>query len=203
MIQLSDELIFAEGGRRYCFVHPDDPGKCVKTLSPRGNPQNRRKEAVWYKRLLPLAHFDDNLRELKSFHDLERRGEAVWDHFPRCYGIQPTSRGDGIVTDLIRNADGSISKTVKQYIRDNGQTEKLAYALEEFFDLFRREHIVTRDILHHNLVVQIHEDQYTIYMIDGFGSAALIPISRWFRMMGRRSVERKVRRFKTRYKFSA
>ena len=52
MIKLTDDLIFAEGGRRYCFVHSDDPNKCIKTLSPNGDPVKRRKEAVWYKKLL-------------------------------------------------------------------------------------------------------------------------------------------------------
>lgn len=114
MIELTDDLIFAEGGRRYCFVHPDDPRKCVKTLSPNGDPQKRKKEAIWYKKLRPLSMFDDNKRELKSFQDLEKKGEVVWEHFPRCYGIQSTNRGDGIVTDLIRNEDGSIPLIVRQ-----------------------------------------------------------------------------------------
>lgn len=64
MIELNDSLLFAKGGRRICFVHPDDQYKCVKILSPNGNPVKRRKKAVWYKKLRPLSLFDDNLREL-------------------------------------------------------------------------------------------------------------------------------------------
>ncbi len=201
MIQLTDNLIFAEGGRRYCFVHPDDPQKCVKTLSPNGDPHKRKKEAVWYKKLRPICMFDDNLRELAAFRDLGKRGEAVWAHFPRCYGIHPTSRGDGIVTDLIRDADGSISKTVRQFVKANGKTDALQTALEEFFDLFRNYLIITRDILDHNLVVQVGPDTLTIYMIDGFGSTEVIPFSLWFGFLGRRKIERKIRRFNNRYGF--
>ncbi|HEY5653728.1 MAG TPA: YrbL family protein [Pontiella sp.] len=202
MIQLTDDLIFAEGGRRYCFVHPDNPNKCIKTLSPNGDPAKRRKEAQWYKKLRPLSMFDDNQRELKSFNDLAKKSDAVWAHFPRCYGIQETSRGDGIVTDLIRDVDGSVSQTVRQYVKANGKTPELVHALEEFFDLFRHEIIITRDILDHNLVVQIVPDKLTIYMIDGFGSSEILPFSAWFKPLGKNKVARKVVRFTKRYKIN-
>jgi hypothetical protein len=223
MIELNDSLIFAEGGRRYCFVHPDDPGKCVKTLSPKGTPEKRRKEAVWYKKLRPLFMFDDNLRELKAFQALGKKGDAVWSHFPRCYGIQPTNRGDGIVTDLIRDADGAVSKTVRQYVKANGKTPELQVALEEFFCLFRSKGIVTRDFLDHNLLVQnntlptrttqnlcesniplpktenLKPNTLKIYMIDGFGLSELIPLSQWVSSLGKRKVDRKIERFIVRY----
>jgi hypothetical protein len=143
--------------------------------------------------------FDDNKRELKSFHELEKKGEGVWSHFPRCYGIQPTSRGDGIVTDLIRDADGTISKTVRQYVKVFGKTPELLTALESFYDLFRDYLIVTRDILDHNLVVQVGAKDLTIYMIDGFGSSEVIPFSRWFRLLAQKKVNRKIKRFIVRY----
>lgn len=201
MIELTDDLIFAEGGRRYCFVHPKDPSKCVKTLSPNGDPCKRRTEAVWYKKLRPLSMFDDNYRELKSFQDLEKKGDFVWNHFPRCYGIEATNRGDGIVTDLIRDKDGRVSKTVRQYVKTTGKTPELLAALEEFFELFRRRTIVTRDFLDHNLVVQIGDGKPVIYMIDGFGSSEMIPFSAWVKSVGCRKIERKVERFKARYDF--
>lgn len=199
MIQLTDDLIFAEGGRRYCFVHPDDSNKCIKTLSPNGDPRKRKNEAVWYKKLRPLSVFDDNKRELKSFRELEKKGEIVWNHFPRCYGIQPTSRGDGMVTDLIRDADGNVSKTVRQYVKAIGKTPELLDALDEFFNLFRLQLIITRDVLDHNLVVQAGIGGLTVYMIDGFGSSEVIPLSLWIKWVGRRKVLRKLNRFQTRY----
>jgi hypothetical protein len=199
MIQLTDDLIFAEGGRRYCFVHPDDPGKCVKTLSPNGDPVKRKREAVWYKKLRPLSMFDDNARELKSFDRLERCGERVWEHFPRCYGIQPTNRGDGIVTDLIRDADGPVSQTVRQYVKAKGRTSELSAALGRFFSALQELHVITRDILDHNLVVQVAEQSLTIYMIDGFGSSDFLHLSQWLPPLGAKKRERKKQRFKERY----
>ena len=225
MIELSDDLIFAEGGRRYCFVHPDDPGKCIKTLSPNGDPKKRRTSAPWYKKLRPLSMFDDNHRELKSFNELAKKGEAVWAHFPRCYGIQETSRGPGIVTDLIRDGSGAISKTVRQYVAAYGKTPELLAALEDFFNFLRKNNVITRDVLDHNLVVQsVHSPKCStggqndnessvpktenlkpntliIYMIDGFGSSEIVPASVFLPMLGRKKIERKTARFIGRYAF--
>jgi len=203
MIELSDDLIFAEGGRRVCYVHPDDPDKCVKVLSARGNPRTRRKKAVWYKKMRPLSCFDDNKGELKDFRDFERRGEGVWEFFPRCYGMQETNRGDGIVTDLIRDEGGIISITVKQYLKAQGQTPELLTALDRFFDLMMNYRIITRDILHHNLVIQRRDNGVRIVMIDGFGSSEMIPFSSWIQSVARKKVARKIARFKTRYGFSS
>ncbi len=42
-------------------------------------------------------------------------------------------------------------------------------------------------------------DGVRIVMIDGFGSSEFVPFSRWFDVLGRKKVERKVRRFQQRY----
>ena len=34
MIILSDASPFAEGGNRKCFVHPDNPNRCLKVVHP-------------------------------------------------------------------------------------------------------------------------------------------------------------------------
>jgi hypothetical protein len=201
MIELNDNLIFAEGGRRFCFVHPDFPDRCVKTLSENGDPVWRKKEAVWYKQLRPLPMFDDNQRELKSFRELEAKGEAVCRHFPRCYGIEPTNRGDGIVCELIRDDDGSVSRSLRQVVKAEGKTEELRDALDEFFRLLLERAVVTRDILDHNLLVRKHDGALRIYMIDGFGSSELIPVSTLFPPVGRKKASRKIERFKQRYGF--
>ena len=145
-IILNEDLIFAEGGRRHCFIFPDDPDKCIKTLGEKGNPASRRRKDSLHKRFRPLSMFDDNLRELKAFRKLELNHEEVWNHFPRCYGLEQTNRGTGIVCDLIRDEDGGISQTVRQYVENTGKTQALLSALEEFFSLLRRRVVLTRDI---------------------------------------------------------
>ena len=34
MINLDEVTPFAEGGNRMCFVHPDNPNRCLKVIHP-------------------------------------------------------------------------------------------------------------------------------------------------------------------------
>jgi hypothetical protein len=201
LTELSDELIFAYGGRRICFIHPADSSRCIKTFGINGDPHKRRQEAVWYKKIRPLYYFDDNRREWVSFQQLMKYAAEVWNYFPRCYGLELTDRGLGIVTDLIRDNDGQISKMLADYAAEYGKSLELLAALEEFYELLRRHTIITRDILDHNLVVQNRSDGLRIVMIDGFGSSEIFPLSSWFPLLGKKKVERKIERFKLRYEF--
>lgn len=201
MLELSDDLIFAYGGRRVCFVYPGDQSRCVKVFGVNGDPVKRRRQAVWYKKLRPLYYFDDNKREWASFKCLMKHDAEIWHYFPRCYGLVPTTRGVGIVTDLIRDNDGEVSVTLADYASNHGRTEALMDALNQFYDVIRRNVVITRDILDHNLVVQKTDDGLRIVMIDGFGSSEVLPISSWFAWVGKRKIERKIERFKQRYDY--
>jgi len=199
MLELKDDLKFAEGGRRYCYVHPDDPLKCVKVLKPRGEPLHRRKKSPWYKKLRPLASFDDNLRELAAFKEMSRYDASIWEFFPKCYGMHPTNMGAGIVTDLVRDDTGSISLTIREYIKQHGKPPALLDALDRFFAKLIEERVVTRDLLDHNLVVRVHAGTATILLIDGFGSSDFISGKLAKLLPQQQKVRRKIKRFCQRY----
>lgn len=201
-LHLDENLVFGKGGRRVCYIHPSDPSKCIKVLGVKGNPAKRKNLAPWFKKLRFLSSFDDNLREFKSFQILEKHGDVVWRFFPRCHGLVETNEGLGIVTDLIRNEDGSIPKTVRQYVATYGKTPRLVEALDTFFEFLKKEYVVTRDILDHNIIVKESEAELRIYMIDGFGSSEFIPISLWFKYPALIKIKRKIKRFKKRYGFN-
>ena len=61
MINLDGIKPFAEGGNRMCFVHPDNPGRCLKVVHP-GLPSKIKNSKSWYKRFRSIESFDDNLR---------------------------------------------------------------------------------------------------------------------------------------------
>ena len=48
MINLDGIKPFAEGGNRMCFVHPDNPGRCLKVVHP-GLPSKIKNRKSWYK----------------------------------------------------------------------------------------------------------------------------------------------------------
>jgi hypothetical protein len=200
MLHLTDELKFAQGGRRICYVHSTDTHRCIKVLRPRGQPLRRRQKSAWYKRLRPLSSFDDNLRELAAFEKMKRYDDSIWEHFPRCYGMEQSNLGDGIVTDLIRDEDSDeISQTFREYLKAKGSSPELMNALDAFFNKLIEQQAVTRDILDHNLVVKVESAGLRIMLIDGFGSSDFLSSKVTALFSSRRKVLRKIQRFRVRY----
>ena len=133
MLKLSHLTHFAAGSGRLCFVHPNDPTKCVKTLLPHRNPCDVRKSQVekkWIDRFRPLSKFDLNLREIDAYRRLDNAGDPrVFHHVARHFGLIETDMGTGAVVELIRNRDGSPAPTLADKIRCGEFPEQ---ALAEF-----------------------------------------------------------------------
>lgn len=43
-IVLKDDLLLAKGGERFCFIHPEDKLKIIKTLNPELKIHNQQNE---------------------------------------------------------------------------------------------------------------------------------------------------------------
>ena len=177
-LALSNKSPFAQGGNRLCFVHPDNTNRCIKVRRPDFTLEQLRKKKGFPKNLKPLSSFDDNLEEhrvLMSFR--KHRGQAAFTLVSECYGFEETDLGKGLVSQLIRDAKGNVSHTLKQYIWDYGFTEDCKRAVQEFAKRWVELALPSRDLLLHNIVVK-RNDQDTIdglYVIDGLGSPNFFP----------------------------
>jgi len=179
-LTLSSREAFAQGGNRLCFVHPQHPGRCIKVRRPDFTLEDLRRKKGFPKTLLPLRHFDDNLEEYQVLSDLaERHGEAVFELVSRCYGFEETDLGLGLTLELIRDADGQISQTLKAQIWFEGYTPDCKAAVEHFCNRWQALQIPSRDLLLHNLLVQKDASGKVcrILAIDGLGSPNIIPFT--------------------------
>ena len=194
MIQLLSEQPFARGGNRLCFVAPDNASHCIKVRRPDFSLEDRRRKKGFPKNLKPLSSFDDNKEEWEVMQYLDHHlGEPVYQCVSRCWGFVDTDMGPGLVSELVRNADGSIAETFKKVLWDEGFTEKLRAAVEQFVDMWARLRVPSRDLLLHNLVVQRHgEDIQRIVVIDGLGSQGLLPFFWLPKTFQQKKVGRKV-----------
>lgn len=177
-INLCSQTPFASGGNRLCFVHPQDADRCIKVRRPDFTLADARRLKGFPKNLRPLSWFDDNLEEHRVMQDIEARfGDAASVLISRCYGFEETNMGKGLTSELIRNGDGRISRSLKQYLWDNGNTEELQAAVARFCHIWCSVSLPSRDLLIHNLVIQCHADQTIrrIVVIDGLGSSGLVP----------------------------
>ena len=199
VLTLGHNTPFAVGGTRLCFVHPDDSSKCVKVLRPDRTPQARRKSTKGVKKLRPVKHWDDQQKELTAYrHLLKRDTQALWQHIPEFFGRVETDLGLGIVTKIFRNFDGKFPRNLEQEIPHWVDTS-LEAGIADFKRWLRRELVVTRDLLPHNIiVVRDSAEHCRLVIVDGLGNSEWIPVSTWFRSFARRKIERKITKFEQR-----
>lgn len=188
MLVLSDKVSFARGGRRVCYVHPEDPSRCIKVLRDDGDRFTKTGRTI-----VPAifrSEYDNNEDERRSLDRLARRLGDDYRHLPRCFGYAETDIGRGLVLDLLRDADGRISLSLRQAMQEGIGMEAIRSAYKEMANYFVSRGVVTRGILDHNLIAQQTPDGVRLVLIDGFGDSTLVPLRSMFASM-RRSVARK------------
>lgn len=186
------------GGTRFCFIHPDYPDRCVKVLRPDRTGEARKRDAKNWKRFLPPRFFDDQLKEIRAYKELIRQNNPrIWQFVPEYFGTVDTDMGVGIVTRLYKNDDGSWPENLEKILPD-GLSNSLTDGIEVFLAGVLDEHIVTRDLLPHNIIAVQRGDKKQVLIVDGIGNSELIPISTWFNFFAKRKITRKITKFRGR-----
>lgn len=194
-IRLSTLSPFAQGGNRLCFMHPEYSDRCIKVRRPDFTLEDLRRKKGFPKNLRPLSSFDDNREESLVMTQIAKHiGEDVFELVSRCYGFEETDMGNGLTSELILNADGRISKTLKQHLWDEGYTNELQCAVQMFGNRWTELGIPSRDLLVHNIVVQSNQDMSIkrLVVIDGLGSPNLLPFYWMTRSSQQARAKRKV-----------
>ena len=194
-ILLASEKPFAQGGNRLCFVHPEDDSLCIKVRRPDFTLADRRRKKGFPKNLKPLSSFDDNLEELSVMTALRRRyGELVFRHVSRCFGFVDTDMGPGLVSELIRDSSGAISQTLKKVIWDEALTDETREAISLLGQFWEDNLVPSRHLLLHNIVVQRDNEGHIarLVVIDGLGSAGLLPMWLLPPVVQRRKIQKKI-----------
>ena len=200
-LQLKNIEPFACGGNRLCFVHPDDSNRCIKVRRPDFTLADCRRKKGFPKNLRRLSSFDDNREEYRIIQQLRHwTGDSTFDHIYRCFGFVDTDFGVGLETELIRDADGLISLSLKQFLWEVGYTDHCRQAVEQLTTFWRVHKIPSRDLLTHNIVVQLDSEGgiSRLVVIDGLGSSTLIPLHWLPSKYQIRRVDTRLQRFEAR-----
>jgi hypothetical protein len=169
MLQLKQTKPFAIGGRRACYSYPGKPNLCIKIARPDKHPIKLRSiDPVW-KRIRPIAYYDENQLDLKVQKILDSKlGNAANTHFPKTHQLIETDLGMGLVCELIRDSDGRISLSGKEFIIEHGFTHATNLALEELKCFIVDHYVLFRDPFPHNIVFQAQVDgSLRAIIIDG------------------------------------
>ncbi len=179
-LSLSD--LVGIGRHRKCYVHPEDDNYCVK-IAYNSNPKEDKREQAYYRHL-------------------QKRGIS-WEMMPRSHGFQETNFGVGSVFDLIRDSDGSVSKTLMFYLKSE-RTEKdnkeLSQALFRLKEYLLSQNILTMTLKSKNIVYQKRENgSRCLVIVDNIGYSDLIPLCAYVPFFGRRKILRKWDKFMADY----
>jgi len=193
VLRIKGNQPFGIGGRRLCFEHPDDPGKCIKVLRT-DNRRTVRHTKLWYWPTRWRRQYDNNAHEEMVLTALFHRiGPAMTEHLPNCYGRVETDLGSGLVLDLYREPDGTISRNLRELLSNGHDLETFRPAFELFCNFLLENRVLTRALLDHNLVVQSQTDgNWHFYLIDGFGDRAWVPISSWIAPVGQYTIRQRI-----------
>jgi len=193
LLQLSMREPFGVGGRRLCFEHPHDESLCIKVLRTDADRTVRLKKSSGWKTSLGRVYDNNEHERLELDRLYKQHGDVLCNHFPKHYGYVNTDMGSGLVLDLMRDCDGEISMSLREWITIGRPLAELDLAFQQFGAFLSRYAILTRDLLDHNLVAVRHEDDVLrLVMIDGIGDPALVPIASWIKPLARIRVKRKL-----------
>lgn len=187
---------FSSGGNRYCFINPNDSTQCIKIPRPERLPELKRREQKGLARFKPVDAFDENKQEFKTIKKIEETiGPNVFKLISRCYGLVETDLGLGLASELIRDYDGKISITLKQYVWEKGFTSELKEVLEKFKSYWQCCGVPSRNLLLHNIVVQESEKGIArLVVIDGLGWSEFFQVGSLFPIINKAKAKRKASR---------
>ena len=173
MLTLDKKMLIAKGDDRKCYFHPNDENLCVKIL-----------------------HQDMDIRihhrEIKYYNHLIKKNIS-WDMLARFNGVVQTNLGQGMVFELIRDVDGSVSKTLDYYLRLDQDTmnSKILVLIDELQRYILEQGIIIRDLITRNLLMKKTGDQtYQLVIVVGIGYSEHIPFCLYFKKAEQSKIKR-------------
>lgn len=190
------------GWKRDCYLHPHDPGLCIKVASEAaaGARKLRERMVSWFR--AESAGDAHNRREWQAYGAL---GTVLAPFVPRYHGFIATSRGPGLVVDLVRDQDGGPSMQLRDWL-PQGSADRGAALLDQFgvlFDLLAAHDLWLMDLNFKNFLVQVAEDGTERPRLIDLKRLAdnkeIFQVSGWSITLKRRKLARRIDRFHAKF----
>jgi hypothetical protein len=153
--ELTDSLLLAQGGERFCFIHPKDNSKIIKVIKPElinHNEQNKLED-IYYNFL--YAKYE----------------KEELSYIAKYYSKTDTNYGDGLIFERIIDYNGENSKHFRYYLKNNilSNEEELCL-LDDLKSFLEYYNILFIDVSTVNLFCQeISKNRYKLIVFDGLG----------------------------------
>lgn len=177
-LPLDESGLIGKGTRRYCYHFPDMPRLCIKIpkVNRHGKVQQRR--------------------EVKYYQSLSRRGVPT-NLITNYHGSLQTSLGKGYVYDAVRDADGSISRSLAKYTEsDPARYPEYIKVLDAIENYLFDHLVIVYDLNAYNILCR-QNDQGNLepFIIDGVGDIVAIPVLNLSKNLVRQKIRRRWLRF--------
>lgn len=170
-LDIDDNDFIASGSERDCYVYPGNGKFCIKVSHARDRDKHQ------------------NNNDYKYYSILSKR-LSDWSRVSMCHGWVMTSKGKGLVFDLVKNIDGSPAIMLDEYIKKHGVTVEVLKELEKLKEYLIKNNIMVCDLRDRNIACRIGRDGLFLKLIDGVGNRDYIKICDWWRFLGKKKIER-------------
>ncbi len=190
----------AQGTHRKVYVHPELPGTVIKVML-----SNDEKPAAvgmqLFKRrlkdqLMPKLHYNFLYREYMTYLDIKiqqnMRGDRQKPPIAELRGMIDTDEGVGMLAESVELASGELGHSISYLFRQKQlhlYLPQLNQFVRELFDW----NIRINDLNEGNVVLGCYQNKMRFVIIDGLGDSNLIPVKRWFGVLNRRSLQKRLR----------
>ncbi len=178
-VELDDSLIIGRGLGRVVFRHPADETLCLKVP------------------LRPGGAEDENPADAAELSAAPARALEVAG-FPRFHGFVETSRGVALLTDLVRDGDGAVSRDAETWLREHPVSAEFVEAVHRLGARLAASGLMTRTLAPKNIAVRrLEGGRLELVVVDGFGRREIRGRIPWLaRATTRRRFRRLLRGFR-------
>ncbi|WP_320040995.1 YrbL family protein [uncultured Desulfobacter sp.] len=179
MINIQPADLIGTGVHRKCYIHPENADQCIKIVYRGGQAET--------------------IREQKYYRYLSQKGIS-WEMLAQFHGNIETNFGTGAVFDLVRDYDGSISKTLDTYFNLTDETtvsySNVIQCLYELKHYLLEYNIITMAFKPKNILYKrLSQTTGRCVIIDNIGNSDFIPICTYNKFLGNKKILRKWKRF--------
>lgn len=173
-LSISNSLYIGKGKNQKVYFHPNSPHRCIKI-----NYSGQNREQI----------------EDPKIYGRFQKCNIDWTHLAKFYGECGTNFGIGLVFELIKDFDGTVSKTLNKKLRSNQlnfQDPYLKAQLSILKEFLLKQCVVVRDLSENNILVQyLNKTEYRLVIVDGLGHNELIPVFKLSKALTKIKIERR------------
>jgi hypothetical protein len=166
-----------EGSTRKVYIHPKDCNKCIKI--------EKKKVAMWKRKRA-------NKNEYKKLSKLSNLNS-----YTKNFGFVDTNLGKGLVFELIKNSDKTISLTLKNFVKKYSISDDLIYKLNELKKNLLKDQLLIDDLNLQNILVQTDTSKIEkLIVCDGITKKTIIDVRKFMytKFLKKMFIERKFRK---------